>query len=243
MQRRAGSAAGSSLDGRPVNPTPAQGSGVGGSWHPDPYGQAQWRWWDGQAWTPYVWPPAGPGPGPTWPGRSLGRPPAGSGSLASPWTRLAARLLDGLVLLPLLIPLMVGWMAFFFSRADDLFKTTSTGAQRPGAAEPTLDVRAILGLYAAMFAFVFVQLAVSITYEALMTRRYGRTLGKRWMKIRPLRCDGSLLSLGRCWARPAVYSAMSMVSLLGLLNQLWLFWDPIRQCLHDKVVDTIVVND
>ena len=33
-------------------------------WHPDPTGQSQWRWWDGQAWTDTV---SDGGPGRTEP--------------------------------------------------------------------------------------------------------------------------------------------------------------------------------
>ena len=32
------------------------------------------------------------------------------------------------------------------------------------------------------------------------------------------------------------------VNLFGLLDYLWAFWDPNRQCLHDKFADTVVVN-
>jgi uncharacterized RDD family membrane protein YckC len=34
-----------------------------------------------------------------------------------------------------------------------------------------------------------------------------------------------------------------LISWLGIINSLWCLWDPDRQCLHDKVADTIVVND
>ncbi len=36
-----------------AQPQPVQGSGGGQApgWYPDPQGQAQWRWWDGTAWT------------------------------------------------------------------------------------------------------------------------------------------------------------------------------------------------
>jgi uncharacterized RDD family membrane protein YckC len=30
--------------------------------------------------------------------------------------------------------------------------------------------------------------------------------------------------------------------LFGLLNELWVLWDPRRQCLHDKVARTIVIR-
>jgi uncharacterized RDD family membrane protein YckC len=30
---------------------------------------------------------------------------------------------------------------------------------------------------------------------------------------------------------------------IGLLDPLWCLWDDKRQCLHDKVADSIVVNE
>jgi hypothetical protein len=33
---------------------PAQTAAAGAGWYQDPQGQAQWRWWDGQAWTQHT---------------------------------------------------------------------------------------------------------------------------------------------------------------------------------------------
>jgi hypothetical protein len=30
---------------------------------------------------------------------------------------------------------------------------------------------------------------------------------------------------------------------IGLLDPLWCLWDANQQCLHDKVVDSVVIND
>lgn len=33
-----------------------------GGWYPDPWGQADWRWWDGQQWTHHISAPLPPPP-------------------------------------------------------------------------------------------------------------------------------------------------------------------------------------
>jgi RDD family len=47
--------------------------------------------------------------------------------------------------------------------------------------------------------------------------------------------------------RSAIYSLAPQVpgigGIFGLLDSLWLLWDkPHRQCLHDKVADTVVIK-
>lgn len=37
-------------------PTTPVRTGPPPGWHADPWGSAEWRWWDGVQWTPYVWP-------------------------------------------------------------------------------------------------------------------------------------------------------------------------------------------
>ena len=42
----------------PPKPSPAE---LGGAWYADPWGQAPFRWWDGQRWTDWVTGPPGGG--------------------------------------------------------------------------------------------------------------------------------------------------------------------------------------
>ncbi len=94
-----------------------------------------------------------------------------------------------------------------------------------------------------VFACAFVTGLISIAYETFATVRYGRTLGKRWLGIRPVRADGSPITTGRALGRSAFRAGVGFLSWIGLLDPLWCLWDDTRQCLHDKVADTIVIND
>ncbi|MBV8950050.1 MAG: DUF4328 domain-containing protein [Actinobacteria bacterium] len=60
-------------------------------WFPDPWGTEKLRWWDGQAWTPHLYPPADPGPSAA-PGQSRGEAAAGQGVTAGGgWSEAASR--------------------------------------------------------------------------------------------------------------------------------------------------------
>jgi uncharacterized RDD family membrane protein YckC len=72
----------------------------------------------------------------------------------------------------------------------------------------------------------------------------GQSLAKKWLGIKVLRADGSRATLGRIfWLRNVVGRGPSL-----LLGGLWTLIDCAsifgekRQCLHDKIADTIVVN-
>lgn len=68
----------------------------------------------------------------------------------------------------------------------------------------------------------------------------GHTPGKRLFGIRVLRIDGKPMTLWRSFERFHGYGASLLTGLLGFLQVLW---DPSRQCLHDKVAETVVVQD
>jgi uncharacterized RDD family membrane protein YckC len=82
-----------------------------------------------------------------------------------------------------------------------------------------------------------------IAYETVATARYGRTLGKAWLHIRPVRVDGRSLGWGASFGRVAIYWLSGALSWLGALDALWCLWDDKHQCLHDKAAGSIVVND
>lgn len=85
---------------------------------------------------------------------------------------------------------------------------------------------------------------VMVAYETIMTARYGRTLGKAWLGIRPVRTHGGKLGWARSLGRASIYGfAGVFLNWVGLVDDLWCLWDANQQCLHDKAVDSIVVND
>ena len=216
--------------------------GAQAGWYPDPSSSGWQRYFDGTAWTELRAPPPGyapPGYGygwqgrPPWKGAQLGLPASGPGALAHPARRLGARALDGLVLAVFII-IAVSIVA---PRAGPIFPKVSNN---PNIRTPTPGFvwieLAILGcVLATGIAFVL--------YETVATARYGRTLGKAWLHIRPVRTDLSRLGWGRSFCRIALYWLSGCLSWIGLLDPLWCLWDDKHQFLHDKAVDTIVIND
>lgn len=85
-----------------------------------------------------------------------------------------------------------------------------------------------------------------IAVTVVLVKRNGQTIGKKLVGIKVVRSDGSKASLGRIfWLRNIVNAIPSVIPLLGniyvLVDHLFIFGDK-RQCLHDKIADTVVVN-
>ena len=73
----------------------------------------------------------------------------------------------------------------------------------------------------------------------------GQSIAKRLLGIKVVRSDGTAVSFGRLfWLRNVLSSFIGVVPLLGvvytLADMLFIFAAS-RQCLHDKLADTIVV--
>ncbi len=248
-------------------------TGAGPGWFTDPDGSGGLRYFDGSAWTehrvpppsapplppgyppnygPGYWAPTAPGyaapygPGygagyapwaSPWKGARLGRPPFGPGALADPGRRLAARLLDGVLFLGLFAVLAAVAIPIAAPHFGPIFPKVSPDRNA------SLPTPGFVWLYLVVAACGLATGIVAIAYETFTTTRYGRTLGKRWMHIRPLRGDGTTLSGWRALGRAVIQTLFGFLSWIGLLDPLWCLWDDNRQCLHDKVADTIVVND
>lgn len=84
-----------------------------------------------------------------------------------------------------------------------------------------------------------------IVWSALTIRfvsRNGQSIGKRLLGIKVVRADGSRASLGRIfWLRNVVNGLFSIVPFYSIVDWLFIFGES-RQCLHDKLADTIVVQ-
>lgn len=80
----------------------------------------------------------------------------------------------------------------------------------------------------------------SIYFTVALTLTGGRTVGKKLMGLRVLRLDGEPLTWWSSFERGGGYVAGIATGTLGFVQ---VFWDPNRQCVHDKIVGTVVVTD
>lgn len=77
-------------------------------------------------------------------------------------------------------------------------------------------------------------------YSVYFVWKYGATLGKKWLKIRVVRTDGSNLTLFQAILREVIGKFIS--SLVLSLGYFWALWDKNRQTWHDKIAGTYVVT-
>ncbi len=143
--------------------------------------------------------------------------------LATLWQRFAASFIDGIV---------VGGAVV----AAILASGTGAGAASPGSA----------GL---MAVFLIIALAIVGGINLWMMRRYRATIGKRVLKIRMVRADGSEAGIARLvflrglpqWILSGLGNYVPFVGLLSLIDVLFVFGNR-RRCVHDYIADTIVVK-
>jgi uncharacterized RDD family membrane protein YckC len=141
--------------------------------------------------------------------------------LADRGTRLGAAILDGIIFtgmvyLPLVLTLLTGGGA---------------GQEGDGA-------MALIG-----FSLAGIGLVAWIWLTVHYVLRNGQSIAKKMTKIKVVRRDGSPVNLGRIfWMRNVANAILSIIPLYGLIEILFIFSES-RQCLHDKLADTIVVKE
>jgi len=94
----------------------------------------------------------------------------------------------------------------------------------------------VAGLVACIGLIAWIWLTV------LFVSRNGQSIGKKLLGIKVVRKDGSKASLARIfWLRNVVNIIISIIPFYGLIDVLLIFGEA-RQCIHDKIADTIVVR-
>jgi len=140
-----------------------------------------------------------------------------SAVLATPGSRLLARLLDGLLLGGVVLILLA-----ISGRYPADTSAAALSAALPG---------------------VWWLLGFSAVYEVTLVAARGQTLGKMAMRIRVAALpDGGAPGFGRSVMRWVVPVVMNIVPFLGLLAYVPILFDPLRQGLHDKAAGTVVVS-
>ncbi|MEU7981035.1 RDD family protein [Micromonospora sp. NPDC049081] len=196
--------------------------------------------------------PGGPPPGwpyPTWPGRPPEPRPHGV-PLAGYGARLLARLIDFGVVFGL-NAVVNGW--FVWRYFEETAPYLREAVRRAMAGDSSRDGLPAIGEQAGglQIAILVIATALWFAYEVPTMASGGQTLGKRLLRIRAVPVDADQpLGFGRATRR---WSTMGMPTLLwfccgfGLLLQFVdavsaLFDHPLRQALHDKRAQTVVVQ-
>ncbi|MGA4728782.1 RDD family protein [Micromonospora taraxaci] len=205
---------------------------------------------------PPGWAPPGGQPGwvppaghPGWPGRPPEPRPHGH-RLAGYGRRLTARLIDFGLILALNV-LVNGW--FIWRLAQEWAPFWQEFLRRAERNDTSAEGMPMPGEQAEMLLVVILLIATALwlAYEVPSMASGGQTFGKRLMRIRavPMAADQPL-GFGRALSR---WSTLGLPTLLwycagiGLVLQLVdslspLFDHPLRQALHDKRAQTVVVE-
>jgi uncharacterized RDD family membrane protein YckC len=154
------------------------------------------------------------------------RDPDDVGAIAGRGARLGAALLDGVIAMCLIYgPLLI---AVAFGAA------TGTDFEDPNAVTSTVFGVGGIGMLIGFIVWA------AITWRLVALN--GQTIAKKMLNIKVVRKDGSPASVGRIFLlRNLVNGLISIIPLYGLIDILFIFSDE-RQCLHDKLADTIVVE-
>jgi uncharacterized RDD family membrane protein YckC len=159
--------------------------------------------------------------------------------LASYGSRVAARIIDTLIVTVVLIPFYVWLLWPALQRFMDSLPEDGT---LPDSALQQW-ITDVTGL---SLLLTLISLVVTFLYEVPQNVRWGMTLGKRLLgiRIRLRDQDGDGLAWGTATIRWGVegFGAALIGGLFTLIDYLWPLWDkPWRQTLHDKVARTTVV--
>ena len=150
------------------------------------------------------------------------------------WQRVAAAVIDSLVLLPVLIvPFALMW--------DDLMREVDRSIETGTEVDPS-------HLVSQVFVWTLVVSVLVAVYHVLMIGRWNATVGKFALGIRVRKTDGTEAAWREAGLRPLLQLGISLlnlvpgVGLLSILDYLWMLWDDQKQTLHDKIAGTIVVT-
>jgi uncharacterized RDD family membrane protein YckC len=158
------------------------------------------------------------------------------GGLAERGTRLLAASIDELLVLGIFLPMVFGAVPAIIAMVS--------GGSDPESIDTGDIVRAMLGGPGTIVTVVALIAWCVIT--AWFVAANGQSIGKRLVGIKVVRTDGSRASFARIFLlRNVVNGLPNLLPYVGWLYQLvdpLLIYQESRQCLHDRIADTIVVR-
>jgi uncharacterized RDD family membrane protein YckC len=194
-----------------------------GGWYPDPSGAPGLRrWWDGTSWTEHTHMVTAPPPMP--PPVQLGPP------LVSYGRRLGGWLIDWLIVG------VVSGVTIALSGAYNHTSATTVYSNGNSVHATTFNVN-LQGL--------LIQAAFGMVYGTLLCgSKRGQTVGMMAVGVRAVDMgSGESIGFARAlWRAFFEYLMAVLLFIPWVIDMLFPLWDPMRQCLHDKVSRTLVIE-
>lgn len=148
---------------------------------------------------------------------------AGGGALAGTlpyagfWIRFAAKFVDGLIMVVILLPIMIPLVLMMVR----------------GAQEPDNPAGLLMQL-----AFNCGQIIISLSYNTFFIGKYGATPGKMICGIKVVSPDGAKITYGRALGRAAAEILSGMICYIGYIIA---GFDREKRSLHDHIATTRVI--
>ena len=140
--------------------------------------------------------------------------------LASPWVRLGAVMLDGVIAFGISLPFLIAAVAVGEGTGDDT----------------------LAGLLGLLWIGV---LGAFTVYQMVLLSRQGQTVGKRMLKIQIVdKVDGSNPGFGRAVGLRSLVNGLigAFIPFYSLVDALFIFSGE-NQTLHDRIASTVVVSN
>lgn len=146
-----------------------------------------------------------------------------SASIASTQKRVTAFVIDDIVI-------TLFFIIIFYDQFSAIFSNITV-----------VDEAALEGINAFIAQNIFVVLSIKLIYHTVFVWQNGMTLGKYLMKIKVIDLEtGNTPSFQKAFLRASVRIPSEVLFYVGFLMA---FFVPLRQTLHDKVSNCVVVND
>ena len=144
-------------------------------------------------------------------------------SIASNQKRITAFVIDDIVI-------SLFFIIIFYDQFSTVFANITV-----------VDEAALETLNAFLAQNLFVVLAIKLIYHTVFVWQNGMTLGKYLMKIKVIDIEtGDIPNFSKAFLRASVRIPSEVLFYLGFLMA---FFVPLKQTLHDKLSNCVVVND
>jgi uncharacterized RDD family membrane protein YckC len=134
------------------------------------------------------------------------------------WRRVAAALVDGIILMIVIFPVEM---------ALGMFAGSNLGRPRPAS----------FGLVGAIWLF---STALNVSYQGYFLSQKGATPGKMLLGLQVIAATGGRISVGRAIAR---YFAQFLSALIFGIGYIMVALDSQKRALHDHICNTRVIRE